>query len=113
MPSKRKKEEKQTSNVDLTAFLTPQPEKTVKSEAQEAEEAKGKAYLTSEVEERILQLLNSEPSGLSRNQLYEWSKKEGIKAATFYQALTSLVEKGLVNRSFDPERQEYIFKIAK
>ncbi|AKG39179.1 MAG: hypothetical protein ACP5II_05705 [Infirmifilum sp.] len=112
MPSKRKKEEKQPSGVDLTAFLTPGSEEKKTVEGEKREEPGIGALLTEEVEELILERLKPEGGGLTRSQLYEWSKKKGIKPAVFYKALTSLIEKGVVVRKFDPSKEEYVFQLS-
>jgi len=46
---------------------------------------------------------------VTKSELYTWSKNSGIKPAAFYNAVTSLLNKGLISRSFDPEKEEYVF----
>lgn len=104
MPSRPKKEEKKPTNLDLTAFLLSENEKNQKKNVQE----ESGALLSEEVENMLLHYIKSEPNGVPRSQLYEWSKKKGIAPSTFYRALTSLIEKGLIVRKFDPSREEYI-----
>ncbi|QOJ78237.1 hypothetical protein IG193_05560 [Infirmifilum lucidum] len=108
MPEKKRKEEKQPPAIDLTAFLSTQEQQPSKAEGKAAS-ASREALLTEEVERALLQRIRQEPGGLTRSQLYEWSKKKGVSPAVFYKALTSLVEKGLVQRRFDSTREEYVF----
>ncbi len=108
MTEKKRKEEKQPSAVDLMAFLSTQEQQASKAE-EKTVSALSQALLTEEVERVLLQRIRQEPGGLTRSQLYEWSKKRGISPAAFYKALTSLVEKGLIQRRFDSTREEYVF----
>lgn len=110
MPTRKKKEEKPQAGPDLTAFLGQplQKEGTAKPPVEA-----GEALLISEIEEKIVQLLRREREGLTRSQLYAWSKKTGIKPASFYKALSALIEKGVVIRRFDPAREEYVFLLSK
>ncbi|UNQ74346.1 hypothetical protein [Infirmifilum sp. NZ] len=108
MPEKRKKEEKQPQGVDLMKFFSSQEEQP-QAAAGSRPASREEALLTEEVEKLLLQRIKQEPSGLTRSQLYEWSKKRGVNPASFYRALTSLIEKGLVQRKFDSTREEYVF----
>lgn len=103
MPQKKKKEsgEQSPASVDLTSFLErPPPD----------EERRQQPYLSEDIENAILSLVRSR-GPLTRSELYEWSKKRGIKPAELYRCLSSLLSRGALNRKFDAEREEYVFYV--
>lgn len=102
---KKKKDEKKPPAIDITSFLT-QPGEEGGEKAETKEE---KTLFITDIESMILSYLKSNPRGATKSELYEWSKKKGIKPAEFYKALTRLFAKKALRRYFDPEREEYVF----
>ncbi len=103
MPKRQRREggEQHREIADLTSFF----------ERRGEEEAKPQPYLREDIEAAILSFVRSRGT-VTRSELYEWSKKRGIKPADFYRCLTSLVSKGVIERKFDTQREEYVFSLA-
>jgi len=100
--SRRAKKEKPKPQppADLTRFLAQPPEQPTAPALQ--------PLLSEEVERAVLNYIRRK-GRVTKSELYKWSKDSGIKPAAFYNAVTSLLSKGLISRSFDPEKEEYIF----
>jgi hypothetical protein len=99
MSRKTKKEEPRSQPAaDLTRFFAQPPEQPAVSQP----------LLSEEIERAVLNYIRRK-GRVAKSELYKWSKDSGIKPAAFYNAVTSLLSKGLISRSFDPEKEEYIF----
>jgi DNA-binding MarR family transcriptional regulator len=94
----RKEEPKPQPTTDLTRFFGQPPEQPAASQP----------LLSEEVERMVLSYIRRK-GRVTKSELYKWSKDSGIKPAAFYSAVTSLLSKGLISRSFDPEKEEYVF----
>lgn len=103
MPQRKRKEagDQPPVTVDLTSFLS----QTGGGESKQP-------YLGEDIEALVLDLLKSR-GPLARSELYEWAKKRSIKPVELYKCLTSLLNRGVLVRKFDSEREEYVFYLAR
>lgn len=104
MAQRRKKEVggQPSTTADITSFLGPQS----------SEGEVKQPYLSEDIEASVLDFLRSRGS-LTRSELYEWSKKRGIKPVELYRCLSSLLNRGVLSRRFDTEKEEYVFYLVR